>query len=283
MAQAGSLYLVATPIGNLADMSPRAVEVLGSVDVIAAEDTRHSAKLLQHFAIKTPCVAYHEHNERQMCDKLVERMQVGENVALISDAGTPLVSDPGYHLVHAAREARLPVVSVPGPCALIAALAVSGLPSDRFVFEGFLSAKPAARRQRLEVLAEDERTVIFYESTHRIEASVADMAAVFGGQRKAVIARELTKRFETVHGDSLSGLQAWLAADSDQCRGEFVVLVQGAARSETDTQDAEVVRILTILLQELPTKQAAALAAKITGHKKNELYRLGLSLSERDG
>ena len=282
MVQAGSLYLVATPIGNLADMSPRAVEVLGSVDLVAAEDTRHSAKLLQHFAIKTACVAYHEHNERQMCDKLVERIKTGETVALISDAGTPLVSDPGYHLVQAAREAGVPVVSVPGPCALIAALAVSGLPSSRFVFEGFLPAKPVARRQRLEVLADDDRTLIFYESTHRIEASLADMATIFGGQRNAVIARELTKRFETVHGDSLSGLQAWLAADSDQCKGEFVVLVQGAISSETGMQDAEVVRILTILLKELPMKQAAALAAKITGQKKNELYRLGLDLSERE-
>ncbi len=283
MSKSGSLYLVATPIGNLGDMTPRAIEVLNSVDVIAAEDTRHSAKLLQHFGIKTPCLAYHEHNERQLCDKLVQRILAGEQVALISDAGTPLVSDPGYHLVHAAREAGLSVVTVPGACALIAALAVSGLPSDRFVFEGFLPAKSVARRQRLQALSEDERTLIFYESTHRIEASLADMVEVFGGQRQAVIARELTKRFETVHSDRLSELQAWLAADSNQRKGEFVVLVQGAVEVKSDEVAAEALRVLSILMHELPMKQAAALTAKITGQKKNELYRLGLSLSEKGG
>lgn len=282
MSKQGLLYLVATPIGNLGDMTPRAIEVLNSVDVIAAEDTRHSGKLLQHFGIKCPCLAYHEHNERQMCDKLVQRLQAGEQIALISDAGTPLVSDPGYHLVRAARQAGLQVVPVPGACALIAALSVSGLASDRFVYEGFLPAKSTARRQRLEALVDDARTLIFYESTHRIESSLADMAAIFGGQRQAVVARELTKRFETIHGDSLSALQAWLAADPDQHKGEFVVLVQGAVKVEAAAVDAETVRVLSILMQELPLKQAAALAAKISGQKKNELYRLGLSLADKN-
>jgi len=281
MVNQGQLYVVPTPIGNLGDMTPRAIEVLNQVDVIAAEDTRHSARLLQHFGIKTPALAYHEHNERQLCHKLVERIQAGDSVALISDAGTPLVSDPGYHLVRAAREAGVQVVPLPGASAMITALSASGLASDRFVFEGFLPAKSAARCQRLQGLADDSRTLIFYESTHRIQASLADMAVVFGGERQAVIARELSKRFETIHGDSLSALQVWLGADANQCRGEFVVLVQGAAAAEDEAVDAETKRLLTILMQELPLKQAAALAAKISGLKKNELYRLGLELAEK--
>ncbi len=281
MINQGQLYVVPTPIGNLGDMTPRAIEVLNQVDVIAAEDTRHSARLLQHFGIKTPALAYHEHNERQMCHKLVERIQAGDSVALISDAGTPLVSDPGYHLVRAARKAAVQVVPLPGASAMITALSASGLASDRFVFEGFLPAKSAARRQRLQGLADDCRTSIFYESTHRIQASLADMADVFGAQRQAVIARELSKRFETIHGDSLSALQQWLAADANQCRGEFVVLVQGAAAVKDETIDTETKRLLTILMQELPLKQAAALAAKISGLKKNDLYRLGLDLTEK--
>ena len=281
MANQGQLYVVPTPIGNLGDMTPRAIEVLNQVDVIAAEDTRHSARLLQHFGIKTPALAYHEHNERQLCHKLVERIQAGDSVALISDAGTPLVSDPGYHLVRAAREAAVPVVPLPGASAMITALSASGLASDRFVFEGFLPAKSAARCQRLQGLADDPRTLIFYESTHRIQASLADMAEVFGGQRQAVIARELSKRFETIHGDNLVALQAWLAADANQCRGEFVVLVQGAVAVADETVDAETRRLLTILMQELPLKQAAALTARISGLKKNDLYRLGLALAEK--
>jgi 16S rRNA (cytidine1402-2'-O)-methyltransferase len=279
MSNQGTLYLVATPIGNLGDMTPRAVEVLNEVDVIAAEDTRHSGKLLQHFGIRTPCLAYHEHNERQQCDTLVARLQTGESIALISDAGTPLVSDPGFHLVRAARQAGVAVVPLPGASALIAALSASGLPSDRFVFEGFLPAKTMARRQRLEALAGDPRTLIFYESTHRIEACLADMVAVFGPDRRAVVARELTKRFETIHDDRLGELPAWLAADENRRRGEFVVLVEGAAQIQGDETDAEVQRLLTILMEELPLKQAAALAARISGRKKNALYRLALELS----
>lgn len=281
MVNQGQLYVVPTPIGNLGDMTPRAIEVLNQVDVIAAEDTRHSARLLQHFGVKTPALAYHEHNERQLCHKLVERILLGDSVALVSDAGTPLVSDPGYHLVRAAREAGVQVVPLPGASAMVAALSASGLASDRFVFEGFLPAKSAARRQRLQSLADDPRTLIFYESTHRIQASLADMAEVFGAERQAVIARELSKRFETIHGDSLSALQAWLEADANQCRGEFVVLVQGATAVEDEAVDAEAKKVLIILMQELPLKQAAALAAKISGLKKNDLYRLGLSLAEK--
>ncbi len=281
MVNQGLLYVVPTPIGNLADMTPRAIEVLNQVDVIAAEDTRHSARLLQHFGIKTPALAYHEHNERQLCHKLVERIQLGDSVALISDAGTPLVSDPGYHLIRAARETGVQVVPLPGACAMITALSASGLASDRFVFEGFLPAKSAARCQRLQALVDDSRTLIFYESTHRIQASLADMADVFGAQRQAVIARELSKRFETIHGDSLSALLSWLESDANQCRGEFVVLVQGAAAVEDEAVSAEAKKVLVILMQELPLKQAAALAAKISGLKKNDLYRLGLTLLEK--
>ncbi len=219
MAQCGTLYVVATPIGNLGDMTARAIAVLQQVDLIAAEDTRHSGPLLQHFGITTACIACHDHNERQIAAGLVERIQSGESVALISDAGTPLISDPGYLLVRTAREAGVPVVPVPGASAMIAALSVSGLPSDRFSFEGFLPAKSSARRQRLQALADEGGTLIFYESTHRIEESLADMAEVFGPERYAVIAREITKRFETVHGDTLQNLIAWIAADANQTKG----------------------------------------------------------------
>lgn len=278
MAQHGTLYVVATPIGNLGDMTPRAIEVLQQADLIAAEDTRHSAPLLRHFAIHTPVIACHEHNERQIAAAVVERLLRGESVALISDAGTPLVSDPGFHLVRSAREAGVAVVPVPGASAMVVALSASGLPSDRFVFEGFLPAKPAARRQHLEALAEEGRTLIFYESTHRIQESLADMAAEFGAERYAVIARELTKRFETIRGGALQDLIAWIAADANQLKGEFVVMVHGAAGCEGGEIDAEAERVLRLLLEELPVKQAAALAAKITGTKKNALYQFAVGL-----
>ena len=276
--ESGCLYVVATPIGNLGDMTPRAVEVLSEADVIAAEDTRHTAKLLHHFGISTPCQACHEHNERDIASRLVARICEGAVVALVSDAGTPLVSDPGFHLVREARRAGVKVVPVPGASAMIAALSVSGLPCDRFVFEGFPAAKSAARRQRFSELADDSRTLIFYESTHRIQDSLADMAEVFGPERDAVVARELTKRFETVHGDTLAGLIAWIEADKDQSRGEFVVMVHGASPQDAQAVDAESERILKLLLEDLPVKQAAALAAKITGAKKNALYKYALSL-----
>ena len=237
MSEAG-LYVVATPIGNLQDISLRALRVLGEVDCIAAEDTRHSARLLQHYDLRTPLVALHEHNEERATPALLARIAAGESVALVSDAGTPLISDPGYRLVVAAREQGLPVFVVPGPSAVTAALSVAGLPSDRFVFEGFLPAKAAARRNRLQQLAGETRTLVLFESSHRIEAAVADLAAVFGAQRRAVLCRELTKQFETVHGDELGRLGEWLAADPNQRKGEFVVLVAGAQPVEDEIQQA---------------------------------------------
>ena len=272
----GILYIVATPIGNLQDMTPRAVQVLTEVQLIAAEDTRHSAKLLQHFGIKTPCLALHEHNEREASAALVQRLLAGDAIALISDAGTPLISDPGYHLVQAARAAGLRVVPIPGACALTSALSASGLPSDRFVFEGFLPARAAARRARLEELQHEPRTLIFYESPHRILECLDDLAQVFGAERPAVIARELSKLFETIHDGSLSALCAWLRSDVNQQKGEFVILVRGSMLNEQGEEDSEAERVLRILMAELPVKQAAALAAQITGRKKNALYELAL-------
>ena len=274
----GVLYIVATPLGNLGDMTPRAVETLAQVQVIAAEDTRHSLPLLRHFGIVTPCIALHDHNERERSAELIIRLQAGESIALISDAGTPLISDPGYHLVRAVREQGVRVVPIPGPSALIAALSVSGLPTDRFIFEGFLPAKSAARQQRLEALRIEARTMIFFESGHRITESLNDMAHVLGLERLGVVARELTKIFETIQGDTLGGLCQWVQADPHQQKGEFVVLVQGAARVEDAETDVEADRIVRILLKELPVKQAASLAAKITGQKKNFLYSRALKM-----
>jgi len=276
VSNTATLYIVATPIGNLADLSPRAVETLRTVDVIAAEDTRHSRVLFNHFAIQTPCIALHEHNESQVTDALIARLGGGESVALISDAGTPLISDPGFRLVRAAQEAGIRIVPIPGPSAVIAALSVSGLPSDRFAFEGFLPARGAARRQALEQLKDDTRTLIFYESPHRIEATLADMIAVFGGQRHAVLARELTKLYETVLNDDLSGLAERLAHDADQLKGEMVVLVHGA---ETVSADQGAIRtVLEPLVDALPLKQAVTLAVKITGVGRNTVYDLALQL-----
>lgn len=275
--QTGILYVVATPIGNLDDLSPRAQRTLREVDLIAAEDTRHSNKLLQHYGIDTPVTAFHEHNEREKAPELVGILGKGKNLVLISDAGTPLVSDPGYRLVRAAHAAGLRVVPVPGACAAIAALSASGLPSDRFAFEGFPPVKPGARRAWLEALVREPRTLVFYESPHRIAESLADMAAVFGEQREAVYARELTKQFETVRHTTLGELAPWVAGDNHQQLGEIVVLVHGAAPAEGEAgEDAG--RILRILIKELPVSQAAALAAEITGQKKNALYDLALQL-----
>lgn len=274
---AGILYVVATPIGNLQDISARALDVLRSVDLIAAEDTRHSARLLDHFGISVPMVACHDHNERSGSGALVERLQAGEQLALISDAGTPLISDPGYHLVRQAREAGVKVVPVPGACAAIAALSAAGLPSDRFVFEGFLPPKGTARRKRLQELADDSRTLIFYEAPHRVLDSVLDMAQELGNDRQAVLARELTKTFETIHDAPLAELAAWIAADSNQQRGECVLLVAGVDdKVGRDEVDAESQRVLSLLAAELPLKKAAALTAQITGARKNLLYQWGL-------
>lgn len=276
-----ALYIVATPIGNLSDMSPRAVETLRAADVIAAEDTRHSRTLFNHFTIQTPCIALHEHNESQVVAGLIERLAAGDSVALISDAGTPLISDPGYRLVGAALEAGISVVPIPGPSAAIAALSVAGLPSDRFVFEGFLPSKGTARRQVLERLHDETRTLIFYESPHRIEATLRDMASVFGGRRRAVVARELTKIHETVLLDDLAGLSARVSGDANQQRGEIVVLVHGAAEPAAG-DDAGLRAVLQPLLDELPLKQAVALAVKITGGNRNTVYDLALRLRSGD-
>jgi 16S rRNA (cytidine1402-2'-O)-methyltransferase len=279
----GILYVVATPIGNLDDMTPRAVAVLKAVQVIAAEDTRHSGRLLAHYQIPTPTLALHEHNERELAPKLVARMGGGEDVALISDAGTPLVSDPGFHLVRLAREQGIKVVPIPGVSAVMAAISVSGLPSDRFVFEGFLPQKSGARQKRLQALVAEPRTLIFYEAPHRILHTLKDMATVFGPQRHAVLARELTKTFETIKDAALEQLLAWVKSDANQQKGEMVLLVHGAPEDGSATSDAEAVRILNILLEELSLSQASALAAKITGLKKKQLYQMGLSLSENEG
>jgi len=276
----GSLYIVATPIGNMGDMTERAQQTLSDVDVIAVEDTRRSGQLLRHFEISTPMMAVHEHNERQICDSLLSRIEKGESIALISDAGTPLLSDPGYFLVNQARERGINVIPIPGVSAVITALSVAGLPTDRFIFEGFLPAKSAARQQKLEKLKEDVRTIIFYEAPHRIVEMLKDCQTVFGAERKVVIARELTKTFETVHGDTLKNLIPWVESDENQKKGEFVVLLHGAAAREDTGVDAESERILLILLKNLPVKQAAALAASITGLKKNALYQHALNLKE---
>lgn len=274
------LYVVATPIGNLDDITARALRVLREVAVIAAEDTRHSARLLQHFGITTPLVACHEHNERDQGGRFLARLQGGEDVALISDAGTPLISDPGFHLVRQARAAGIRVVPVPGPCALIAALSAAGLPSDRFVFEGFLPAKTAGRLARLEQLKEEPRTLIFYEAPHRLLDCLADLERIMGADRLAVMARELTKAFETFQGLPLGELRAWVAADSNQQRGECVLLVAGWQAPAENSVPAAALRVLELLLKEMPLKRAAALAAEITGVRKNLLYQAAL---ERQG
>lgn len=279
MSKPGVLYVVATPIGNLADISARAREVLAAVDVVAAEDTRHSGTLLAHLGVKTPLISLHDHNEAERAPILVARLQAGESVALISDAGTPLISDPGFDLVRAARAAGISVTPIPGASALVAALSVSGLPTDRFVFEGFLPPKQSARRETLAALAAEPRTLVFYESVHRIQESLEDMAAAFGAGRRAVLARELTKLHEGVRDATLQGLVDWAASDPAAGKGEVVLMVAGAAATEGAALDAEAERVLKLLLAELPVKQAAALAAGITGLNKNPLYQRALELS----
>ncbi len=272
----GLLYIVATPIGNLGDMSARAIETLKNVDLIAAEDTRHSLPLLKQFGIATKLVALHEHNERAQSAQLIERLRAGASIALISDAGTPLLSDPGYHLTRAAHEAGVRVVPIPGPSALIAALSASGLRADQFVFEGFLPPRAAARRARLEALREETRTLAFFEAPHRLLETLEDMAALFGAERRALLARELTKTFETLRMDTLRGLHEFVRNDPQQQKGESVLLVEGAQHLAAPVTKAE--RILRTLLTELPVKQAVKLAGAITGVKKNELYELALKL-----
>lgn len=278
---AGTLYVVATPIGNLGDMSPRAIEVLRGVGRIAAEDTRHSAVLLRHFGIATPLTALHEHNERQAVEGLVERLRAGESLALVSDAGTPLISDPGYHLVRAVHAAGLRVVPVPGPSAVMAALSASGLPTDQFLFVGFLPSKAGPRRAVLEGLAREPRTLVLFEAPHRVAETLVDLAAAFGEGREATLARELTKTFETVRCLPLGELRAFVAADADQQRGEVVLVVAGAPAEAAEGLPDDTKRVAAILAEELPLKQAAALTARLTGAKKNAVYQYLLELGGR--
>ncbi|MAK44273.1 MAG: 16S rRNA (cytidine(1402)-2'-O)-methyltransferase [Spongiibacter marinus] len=275
MESTPTLFVVATPLGNLADMVPRGLEVLQSVDRIAAEDTRRSAPLLAHFGITTPMIAYHDHSGSKDTDRLLDILRSGGSIALISDAGTPLISDPGYRLVDAVLAEGFRVSPIPGASALIAALSVAGLPSDRFTFEGFMPAKEQARRKQLDALKAEPRTMIFYEAPHRLLDCVRDIARCFGGDRVVVLARELTKLYETVARLPADELAAWVAGDRNQQRGECVLLVAGYQAKEGDLSP-EVVRCFDILRSELPMKQAASIAAKLTGVKKNRLYQYGL-------
>ena len=272
MPQAG-LYVVGTPIGNLEDMSYRAVRVLSEVDLIAAEDTRHSRVLLSHYGITTPMQSLHEHNEAQVVDRILEQVGNGKAIALISDAGTPLISDPGFHLVRAAREAGLPVFALPGPSAVTTALSIAGLPPDRFAFEGFLPTKPTARRKMLKQLDQEARTLVFFESSHRIEATINDMAEVFGQQRMVAVCRELTKKFETVLRAPLAEIAETLAGDRNQTRGEFVILVKGH-QEDKDEALANAHKMALELLEYLPASQAARVAAKLNDVPRRQIYQL---------
>ena len=278
----GQLYIVATPIGNLQDISPRAISTLQKVNVIAAEDTRHSGHLLKQLDINTHCIALHEHNEKHMAEKIIQQLIEGQNVALISDAGTPLVSDPGYYLVKLAHQNNIQVSPVPGPSALIAALSAAGLATDRFCFEGFVPSKSGQRKSFYAQRAQEERTMIFYETPHRIVASLRDLCAELGEDRKVVMARELTKTFETIHNDSAKNLLDWVIGDANQQKGEIVLVVQGFQEIKQDSISVYHQHVLTTLLKELSLKQAVQLAVEITGEKKKKLYNFALSLKEKD-
>ncbi|NKB38930.1 MAG: 16S rRNA (cytidine(1402)-2'-O)-methyltransferase [Gammaproteobacteria bacterium] len=276
--ESGELYVVATPIGNLGDISERAREVLKHADLIAAEDTRHSKKLLSHLSISTPMQSYHEHNERSSAAKFLRYLEEGKSIALISDAGTPLLNDPGFQLLKLAHEHHIKVIPVPGPSALVSALSVAGLSADRFVFDGFLPEKQQARIKRLQSLTSESRTIVFYETPHRIKACLNDCLQVFGAERQVCIAREISKYYETIRKDSLPALLGWIEADQQQLKGEFVLVIEGADGHALNESD-EGVRVLKILLQSLSVSEAAAMAAEITGIKKNELYKTALGLS----
>ena len=272
----GTLYLVATPIGNLADITQRAISVLGQVDIIAAEDTRHSQRLLSYLGIKSKLLAYHEHNEDRMTPKLLDELASGKSVALISDAGTPLISDPGYRLVTQGHDNEIDIVPVPGVCAAITALSAAGLATDSFTFEGFPPAKQGARLNFLEPLAEQSRTMIFYISCHRIVETLKDMQSVFGENRRATFARELTKTFETIKRAELSDLVNWVEADDNQRKGEIVLVVEGKEAQAADNKQID--HYLSVLLAELPVKQSVSLVVKMTGENKNEIYKRALEL-----
>ena len=277
--ESGLLYIVATPIGNLSDITQRAIDTLREVDLILAEDTRHTKPLLRHFAVNTRTQAFHDHNEQAQLGNMIEKLQAGQNIALVSDAGTPLISDPGYGLVHAAQQAGLTVIPIPGACAVIAALSASGLPTDQFYFAGFTPAKSQQRLSFLRGYLEQTATLVFYESSHRVLDSLRDCVAVFG-QRQATLARELTKKFETIRTATLPELHGFVAADDNQRRGEFVIIIQGQSKSAVGDDQAEIERTLTILLAELPVSQAVDLTVKLLGVKKNAVYKLALQLDK---
>ncbi|MGO9514541.1 MAG: 16S rRNA (cytidine(1402)-2'-O)-methyltransferase [Steroidobacteraceae bacterium] len=289
IASAGRLYVVATPIGNLGDFSARARDTLQSCDVIAAEDTRHTGALLKAFGIRTPMVSLHEHNELERSPELVLRMRSGAAIALVSDAGTPGISDPGFELVRAAAAAGLDIVAIPGPCALVAALSIAALPTDRFCFEGFLPARRAARRTRLDELSKEPRTLVFYESPHRVHDMLEDCANSLGPERSATVAREITKLHETLYRGSLAELARRAGAETDFARGEIVLVVAGAAPGAgtaaggADGHGGALDRVLEPLLKELPLKQAARLAAQIAAVRDNEAYRRALQLKQAYG
>lgn len=276
----GTLYMVATPIGNLGDISPRAVETLNAVDLIAAEDTRHSQRLLSHLGVSTRMQAYHEHNEEVQAGRLIARLQQGDSIALISDAGTPLVSDPGYRLLEQVHQHGIKVVPIPGACAAIAAMSVAGLATDRFSFEGFPPAKQAARLSYLQLLKDEARTMVFYISCHRIAETLVDMRTVFGEQRLATFTRELTKTYETIRKATLDELCAWVAEDEMQRKGEIVLVVAGSIKDKSAHPMRD--EILAALVDELPVKQASKIASRITGISKNELYEAALKLKKKD-
>ena len=278
----GILYIVATPIGNLQDITQRALETFAQVDLIAAEDTRHSGLLLSHYGIKKPFFALHDHNEQEKAHILVEKLKQGSNIALISDAGTPLISDPGFHLVRQCREAGIRAVPLTGDCAAITALCASGIASDRFCFEGFLPAKSKARKDKLENIAEEDRTLIFYESTHRILDTLEDMQAVLGEERYIVLAREMTKTWETITGNTIKNLREWLLEDPNRTKGEMVLIVEGKPKSDNNDEiSPQAVKALELIAEELPLKKAAAIVAELYGYKKNALYQFGLAHLEK--
>lgn len=275
--KAGTLYIVATPIGNLGDMTQRAVEVLQQVDKIAAEDTRHSAPLLKHYSISKPVISLHNFNERERLDQVIDLLKNGESVALISDAGTPLISDPGFHLVREAKEQGISVSPVPGACAVIAALSAAGLPTDKFIFEGFLPSKNEARKQHLLSLLREPRTIVFYEAPHRLQETLHSLLEVFGGKRRAVVAREISKVYESIMSDEIKKLADYYDAHQDECRGEVVLLLAGSEAEDNAAVLVQPQEVLDILLQELPLKQAVSLASKITGERRNVLYEKALA------
>jgi 16S rRNA (cytidine1402-2'-O)-methyltransferase len=275
--ESGTLYIVATPIGNLTDISQRALDVLTHVDIIACEDTRHTQRLLSTYSIKNKTLSLHDHNERQRQDYVATLLQEGNSIALVSDAGTPLISDPGFHLVRHCRQLNLPVSPIPGACAAIAALSVAGLPTDRFSFEGFLPSKTGARQSTLANLLEEPRTMVFYDAPRRAIDTVEDIVKVLGGDRQVVISRELTKTFETVHSDSAENLLAWLQEDPNQLKGEMVLIIEGN-KIDPNAIPAKAIETLKLLLEEMKPKKACAITADIYGVKKNALYEIALSL-----